>query len=250
MATTENGGPGGRGEMPPAGARPAWSRWVLAAGLVLAVVAFYALGLDRYVSWDYVRSHLDAIQARVREDPLPAALAFFLVYVAVTALSLPAAAVLTLLGGAVFGRWLATGVVSVAATVGATLAFLSSRYLFRDWVRRSFGPRLEALDRGVGREGAYYLLTLRLVPLFPFFLINLGMGLTRMRARTFAWVSFVGMLPGTFVYANAGTAIGSLESPKDVLSPGVIVSLALLGLLPLVLKLLFRRRPGTNGPPR
>jgi uncharacterized membrane protein YdjX (TVP38/TMEM64 family) len=212
--------------------------------LVLAVAGFYALRLHRYVSWDYLRGHLDLLQAHVQEHLLTALLLFLLLYVAVTALSLPVAAALSLAAGALFGRWLGTGVVSLAATLGATLAFLSSRYLFRAWVERRFGDGLARLDRGVERDGAYYLLTLRLVPLFPFFLVNLGMGLTRMRAWTFAWVSLVGMLPGTFLYVNAGTELGRLASPRDVLSPGLLVSLALLGVVPLALRLLLRgRRP-------
>jgi uncharacterized membrane protein YdjX (TVP38/TMEM64 family) len=133
--------------------------------------------------------------------------------------------------------------VGVAATLGATLAFLSSRYLFRDWVQRRFGPRLDALNRGIEKDGAYYLFTLRLVPLFPFFLINLGMGLTRLPVRTFAWVSFLGMLPGTFLYVNAGTELGKLNSLADVASPGLLAAFALLGIVPLVLrKLLLRAR--------
>jgi uncharacterized membrane protein YdjX (TVP38/TMEM64 family) len=219
--------------------RPRWTRWALAGLLVLAVAGFYALGLYRYLAWDYLRGHLDALQAQVHDHLALALLLFFLVYVTVTALSLPVAAPLTLVAGALFGRWLATGVVSLASTLGATLAFLSSRYLFRDYVQRKFGDRLQALNEGVERDGAYYLFTLRLVPAFPFFLVNLGMGLTPIRLGTYVWVSWLGMLPGTFVYANAGTAIAAVDSPKDVLSPGVLVSFALLGLLPLGLRLLL-----------
>ncbi len=228
------------------------SRWAVAALLVLGVAGFYALGLQRYLSWEYLRGHLDLLQARVAQHLVPALLLFALVYVAVTALSLPVATALGLLAGALFGRWLGTGVVSVAATLGATLAFLSSRYLLRGWVRRHFGGRLAAVNRGVERDGAYYLFTLRLVPAFPFFVVNLGMGLTPMRVRTFAWVSFLGMLPGTFLYVNAGAELGRVASPGDVLSAGLLVSLALLGLVPLLLRLLVPRRqpaalPGQDG---
>jgi uncharacterized membrane protein YdjX (TVP38/TMEM64 family) len=202
---------------------------------------FYALGLHRYLSWDFVRANVDAWRAEAEQHLLPAMLLCFGVYVTATALSLPIAAVLSLAVGALFGRWLGTGLVAVAATLGAALAFLSSRYLFRDLVQRRFGARLERLNQGVEKEGGYYLLTLRLVPLFPFWLVNLGMGLTRMRGAVFAGVSFIGMLPGTFVYVNAGTAIGSVESPAQVLSPEVLLSLALLGIVPLVLRLLVRR---------
>jgi uncharacterized membrane protein YdjX (TVP38/TMEM64 family) len=220
----------------PGATRPFWSRWALAAVLVAAILAFYVLGLPRYLSWDYLRENLDVLLLQVQEHLLLALLLFFLLYTAVTALSLPAATVLTLAAGALFGRWLGTGVVSLASTLGATLAFLASRYLFRDWVQRRFGARLETINRGVEQDGAFYLFTIRLVPLFPFFLVNLGMGLTRMRLRTFVWVSWLGMLPGTFLYVNAGRELGRIDSPGEVLSLSVIVSLALLGIVPLLLR--------------
>src|SRR5207244_118110 len=194
-----------------------WPRWGLAALLVLAVVGFYALGLHRYFSWEFIRRNLDAWQARVEENLILALVVFFLVYVAVTALSLPAAAILTMVAGGLFGRWLGTGVVSVASTLGAALAFLSSRYVLRDWVQRRFGDRLKPVNHGVEKDGAYYLFALRLVPVVPFFLINLGMGLTPMRVTTFAAVSWLGMLLGTFLYVNAGTELATLDSPADSL---------------------------------
>ena len=159
-----------------------------------------------------------------------------MVYVAVTALSLPAAVPLTLVGGALFGRWLGTGVVSLASTLGATLAFLMSRYLLRDWVQAKFGDRLASINRGVERDGGFYLFTLRLVPAVPFFVVNLGMGLTPIRVGTFAFVSWAGMLLGTFLYVNAGTALGSVDKPSEVLSAKVIISLALLGIAPLLVR--------------
>ncbi|HYV38623.1 MAG TPA: TVP38/TMEM64 family protein [Gemmataceae bacterium] len=213
-----------------------WSRWILVVGLVLAIVLFYALGLQDYFGWDHVNANLDDWQTAAREHLAVALVVYFLIYVAVTALSLPVAGIVTAVAGALFGRWLGTGVVSVASTLGAVLAFLSSRYIFRDWVERRFGSRLEALNRGVERDGAYYLLTLRLVPLFPFFLINLGMGLTRMRVATYAVVSMIGMLPGTFLYVYAGEALASVASPKDLLSANVLIALALLGVVPLVIR--------------
>jgi uncharacterized membrane protein YdjX (TVP38/TMEM64 family) len=220
---------------------PGWRRVALAAALVGAVVAFHALGLGRYFSWAWVREHLELFAAFVREHLLLAAVVFFLSYAAATALSLPVAGVLSLAAGALFGRWLAAGVVVLAATLGATGACLASRYLLRDWVRRHFGPRLRALDAGVQRDGAWYLFTLRLVPLFPFFLVNLGMGLTAMPVRTFAWVSLVGMIPGSLVFTNAGAALRDVHSPADVLSPAVLASLALLGVFPLAVRLVLRR---------
>jgi uncharacterized membrane protein YdjX (TVP38/TMEM64 family) len=172
-------------------------------------------------------------------------LLFFLAYVAITSLSLPAAGVLSLTAGALFGRGWGTAVVSLASTLGATLALLVARYILRDFVQRRYGSRLEPLQRGIDRDGAYYLFTLRLVPAFPFFLINLGMALTRMPVRTFAWVSWLGMLPAIFVFVNAGTEIRGIDTPSAVLSPGILISLALLGLLPLLFrKILYwtRRR--------
>jgi uncharacterized membrane protein YdjX (TVP38/TMEM64 family) len=216
--------------------RGLWGRLALVAGIAAALAGFYASGLKERLSREELVGHLDAYRARVDDNLALSLLVFFAVYVVVTALSLPVAAWLSMLAGALFGRWLGTGVVIVAATCGATLAFLSSRYLFRGWVQRRFGGRLAALNAGIEREGAYYLFTLRLIPLFPFWLINLGMGLTPMRVGTFAAVSLVGMLPGTFLYVNAGTALASVRSPRDVLSLPVLGSFALLGVLPLVLR--------------
>jgi uncharacterized membrane protein YdjX (TVP38/TMEM64 family) len=242
-----------RPEAPASARQRSWSRWLLAALLLLAVAAFYALGLPEYFSWDYLRGRIEQLRAEAHEHQAAALLIFFGVYVASTALSLPVATALTLIGGALFDRWLGTAVVSLASTLGATLAMLASRYVLRDSVQRRFGGRLEALHRGVERDGAYYLLTLRLVPVFPFFLINLGMGLTRMPARTFAAVSWLGMLPATFVYVNAGSEGSRIARPADVLSPGVLISLALLGILPLIVRILARRlKPPPTGddPPR
>jgi pyruvate/2-oxoglutarate dehydrogenase complex dihydrolipoamide dehydrogenase (E3) component/uncharacterized membrane protein YdjX (TVP38/TMEM64 family) len=161
---------------------------------------------------------------------------FFLVYVLTTALSFPGAVILTLAAGAVFGLWPGLLLVSFASSMGATLAFLGARYLLRDWVQERFGKRLEAVDRGIEKDGIFYLLTLRLNPAVPFFLVNLGMGLTRVRAGTYYIVSQIGMLPGTFVYVNAGTQLGGIESLGDIASPGLIGSLVLLSLFPLAAK--------------
>jgi uncharacterized membrane protein YdjX (TVP38/TMEM64 family) len=217
--------------------RSPWFRGAVAAFMVLSVVAFYALGLHHYISWEYLRSHLDNLQAAPREHLVLALAVFFLAYVAVSALSIPVEVVLTLAAGALFGRWLGTLAVVVPATVGAALAFLSSRYLLHDWVQRRFGHRLATVNRGMERNGASYLFTIRLTPVIPFFLVNLGMGLTRIRLWTFTWVSFFGMIPSAFLYANAGTALGRVDSPREILSPGVLLSLALLAALPLAVRL-------------
>jgi uncharacterized membrane protein YdjX (TVP38/TMEM64 family) len=166
-------------------------------------------------------------------------------YIVVTGLSLPGAAVMTLAGGALFGLAAGVVIISFASTIGATLACFLARFILRDFIERRFGDRLKTINEGMAREGAFYLFTLRLVPIFPFFVINLVMGLTRLRLRTFYWVSQVGMLAGTIVYVNAGQALGRIESLSGILSPRLIVSFVILGLFPLAAKKflhLYRRR--------
>jgi uncharacterized membrane protein YdjX (TVP38/TMEM64 family) len=224
-------------------------RWLLAGLIVLAVALFYALGLNEYLSWEYIRDNRDRLRAWADEDRPLGMLVYAAIYVAATALSLPVAGALSLLAGALFGLWLGVLVVDVAATLGATLAFLLTRYLFRDLVQRKLGPRLEAINRGVEADGAYYLFTMRLVPAFPYFLINLAMGLTRMRLLTFMWVTLLGMLPATFVFVNAGQELGRINKPGDVFTPKVVLSLLLLALTPLLLRLLLRLfKRGERGP--
>jgi len=211
-------------------------RLMLLLALAALIAGFFALGLQRYLTLEYLKAQQAAIAALFQAHPLVVAATYFAVYVAVTALSLPGAALLTLFGGAVFGLWWGTLIVSFASSIGATLAFLSSRFLFRDAVQRKFGDKLRALNAGVEREGAFYLFTLRLVPLFPFFVINLAMALTPIRTRTFYWVSQLGMLLGTIVYVNAGAQLARIESARGILSPTLLISFALLGLFPLVAK--------------
>ncbi len=204
----------------------------LTAGV--AIAAFFAFDLGQYLNLRTLKEQQAAIQSFQAAQPLLSGVIYFLVYVAATALSLPGAALLTLAGGAVFGLLWGTVIVSFASTIGATLAFLMSRFLLRDWVENRFGQRLTAIAEGIRREGAFYLFTLRLVPVFPFFLINLLFGLTGMKARTFYWVSQIGMLAGTVVYVNAGTQLGKLESLSGILSPALLGSFALLGIFPLI----------------
>jgi pyruvate/2-oxoglutarate dehydrogenase complex dihydrolipoamide dehydrogenase (E3) component/uncharacterized membrane protein YdjX (TVP38/TMEM64 family) len=212
------------------------SRIALLGVLAALVVLFFAFDLGRFFSLGHLKTQQAAMAAYVQDHLGRALLGYFLIYVAVTGLSLPGAAVMTLAGGAVFGFVWAALVVSVASTIGATLAFLASRFLFRDLVQRRFGSSLTAINRGVERDGAFYLFGLRLVPVFPFFVINLVMGLTPIRTATFFWVSQVGMLPGTLVYVNAGTQLGRIESLRGILSPELLVSFALLGVFPLLAK--------------
>ena len=206
----------------------------LVAGILLAVAGFFALDLGQYFNLPAMKAQQANLAALWGERPLLVAGVYFMVYVLMAALSLPGAALLTLLGGAVFGLLWGTVIVSFASTLGATLAFLMARFLLRDWVVARFGQRLAAIDEGVRREGAFYLFTLRLVPAFPFFLVNLLLGLTAMKARTFYWVSQVGMLAGTIVYVNAGTQLAQLESLSGILSPALLGSFVLLGIFPLI----------------
>jgi len=207
---------------------------LLLAALILLVIGFFALDLGRFFSLDYVKAARGDFAVLYQSRPVLVLGVFFGVYVAVAALSLPGAVIMTLLGGAIFGLWIGTLVVSFASSLGATLAMLVSRYVLRDSVKSKFGARLADIDRGIQRDGAFYLFTLRLVPVFPFFVINLLMGLTAMKATTFYWVSQLGMLAGTLVYVNAGTQLAQLSSLQGILSPGLIGSFVLLGLFPLV----------------
>jgi uncharacterized membrane protein YdjX (TVP38/TMEM64 family) len=201
-----------------------------------AIAAFFVFDLGRYLSLEALKAQQEGLRAYAEMHPLQSAAIFFGIYVAATALSIPGAAILTLGAGAVFGLWRGLLIVSFASSVGATLAFLAARFLLRDMVTRRFGERLKSIDQGIQRDGAFYLFTLRLVPLFPFFLINLLMGLTALPARTFYWVSQLGMLAGTAVYVNAGTQLAQISSLRGILSPGLLLSFVLLGIFPLAAK--------------
>jgi len=209
---------------------------VLLLVIVLAVAAFFAFDLGRFFDLAFIKAQQSAIEAYRQDHPILAAGFFFVVYIAVTALSLPGAAIMTLAGGAVFGLAWGTLIISFASSIGATLAFLASRLLFRDLVQRRFGDKLRAINHGMAREGAFYLFALRLVPIFPFFIINLLMGLTPIRTWTFYWVSQVGMLAGTLVYVNAGTQLAQIEDVGGILSPALLGSFALLAVFPLLAK--------------
>jgi len=207
---------------------------LLAIVIATVVVLYFALDLGRWFSLEAFKAQQVAIENWRAANPWLTAGIFFVGYVTVTGLSLPGAAMMTLAGGAVFGLLWGTVLVSFASSLGATLAFLASRFLLRDWVQDRFGERLRAINQGVEKDGGFYLFTLRLVPVFPFFMINLLMGLTPMRAATFYWVSQVGMLAGTLVYVNAGTQLAGISSLSGILSPALIGSFALLGIFPLI----------------
>ncbi len=229
-----------RGSMLPSRRRQAGYLKPLLLVLVVALVAlFLVFDLGRFLDLAYLKSvHADVVAA-VQARPLLASVAFFVGYVAVTALSLPGAAVMTLAAGAVFGLVWGLALVSFASSAGATAAMLIARKLLGETVQRRFGAQLESVNRGLARDGGFYLFGLRMVPLFPFFVVNLVMGLTPIATWTFYWVSQVGMLAGTFVFVFAGTQLASVERVGDVLSPGMILALSLLGLFPLLARKLL-----------
>ena len=212
------------------------SKLLLVAVVIALITAYFVFDLGKYFSLDYFKTQQAAISAAYADNPLKTGLIFLAVYVGVTALSLPGAAILTLVAGAIFGLLWGVVIVSFASTIGATLAFLVARFLLRDSIQAKFGDKLKAFNTGVEKEGGFYLFTLRLVPAFPFFMINVVMGLTTMKARTFFWVSQIGMFLGTIVYVNAGTELAKITSLKGILSPGLLGAFVLLGIFPLIAK--------------
>ena len=209
---------------------------ILAFILVAAIAAYFVFDLGQVLSLENFKASQADIVAAKDANPVLYITGFFILYVAVTGLSIPGAAIMSLVAGALFGVVLGTIIVSFASTIGATLAFLSARFVLRDWVQGKFGERLRAIDDGLEKDGAFYLFTLRLIPVFPFFVINLLMGLTRIKTRTFFWVSQLGMLPATVVFVNAGTQISRIDSTAGLLSPALIASFAALALFPWVAK--------------
>ena len=205
--------------------------------LVAVVIGSLLLFAPReYLSLEFVQSKLGAIEAFRAEHPVQAVLIFAAIYIISTAASIPGALILTLSGGAIFGFFFGSVVVLISATIGATIAFLLARYLFDDMVQNKMGERLTKIRENFRKEGALYLFSMRLVPVFPFFAINLLMGLTSIKTSTYALASFIGMAPGTMAYINAGTQLGKLESVKGLLSPGLIISFVILAAFPYVAK--------------
>ena len=211
-------------------------RAILALLVVAAIALFFGMGLDQYLTLGALKESQGRFAAMQAQSPLRVTLIAFVLYVIVVALSLPGATIMGLAMGALFGLWYGTLLVSFASTIGATLAFLTSRYLLRDYVQHHFGGKLKVINEGIAKDGALYLFMLRLVPIFPFFLINLLMGITQIHTHTFYWVSQLGMLAGTLVYVNAGTQLAHIDSLSGILSPGVLLSFALLGVFPLIAK--------------
>ena len=225
-------------------------RIAILLGVVALIVVFKVLGLERYFSLSYIRTSQESFATLYSQHQALVIGAYMFIYIVVTALSLPGAVVLTLAGGALFGFVVGTIVVSFASTIGATLACFVSRFLLREWVQKKFGDKLKSVNKGIENEGAFYLFTMRLIPVFPFFVINLVMGLTRMALRTFYWVSQVGMLPGTMVYINAGKELAKIDSLSGILSPSLLISFAILGLFPITVKKLMNWYRNKKGKPQ
>ncbi len=212
---------------------------VIVAAVIGVLVAFWSFNLGQYFTLSYLKGSAGRFRALYAEHRVLVILIYFVVYVATTSLSLPGAVVLTLAGGALFGLLTGTVIVSFASAIGATLACFVSRFLLRDWVQGKFGDKIARVNEGIEKEGAFYLFTLRLIPVFPFWMINLVMGLTKMPFRKFYWVSQLGMLAGTVVYVNAGKELAKIDSLKGILSPSLLISFALIGIFPIAVKRLM-----------
>ena len=209
---------------------------LLIAVFTIVVALFFVFDLQKYLTLEYLKSSKAFFISSYEKSPILVLGSYFLFYIVITAFSLPGAVWMTLGGGAFFGLFAGTVIVSFASSIGATLAMLIARFLLRDWVQSRFEKQMQIINAGINKDGGFYLFTLRLVPAVPFFVINLGMGLTPLRAGTFHWVSQLGMLPGTVVYINAGAELAKIESLGDILSPTLIASFVLLGIFPLLVK--------------
>ena len=215
--------------------------------ILVAAIILLAVNFGQYLTLENAKAQQAALNAHIEQNFVLSAAIYFIGYIFITAFSIPGAAVVTLLGVALFGFWTSLVLVSFASTIGATLAFLSSRYLLRDWVQAKFGNKLETINKGVEKDGAFYLFSLRLIPVFPFFLINLLMGLTPISIAKFYLFSQLGMLAGTMVYLNAGTQLAEIDSLAGIVSPTVLASFALLGLFPLIAKWVMNKiRPNQS----
>jgi len=212
---------------------------LLATLIAIVLILLLFFDVHHYLTLEYLKSSKDKLNVYYQDNPLLVLCTYFVIYLASTAFSLPGAAVLSLAGGAFFGLTAGTLVVSFASTIGATLAMLIARVLLRDWVMNHFASQITTINSGMIKEGAFYLFTLRLLPAVPFFVVNLVMGLTQLRTITFFWVSQLGMLPATLVYVNAGSELGKIQSIDDIFSPQLITSFVLLGIFPLLVKIIL-----------
>lgn len=209
---------------------------ILAVVVIALIAAFFAFDLQQYFSLEYLKQQQGALNDLYSDKPLLVAGAYFIVYVVFAALALPAALILTLAGGAIFGFWTGFILVSFASSIGATIAFILTRYLFHDSIEAKFGDRLKAMNTGIEKEGAFYVFGMRLVPLFPFVMVNSLLALTKLKTWTFYWASQIGMLAGTAVYVNAGTQIAKIDSLAGIAEPKLLLSFALLGIFPIIAK--------------
>lgn len=222
-------------------------KMMILCGLALAAILFFALDLHHYLALDVLKARHAELVALYDRRPLLVVGGFMLILITALALSLPGSVLsMSLAAGAIFGPWWGTLIVLASLTIGDSLGFLVARYLLRDWVQRRFGRQLEGIERGIERDGAFYLLSLRLMAVVPFFVINLTLGLTRMPLKLFAPVSFVGLAPATALYVRAGTELARIETPSDIFSARLIGAFVLLALLPIAARFLLRRRFGSD----
>lgn len=212
---------------------------ILAVVIAAMIGAFFIFDLQQYLNLEQLKQQRQALNDLYQANPFGIAVLFFIGYVAATAFALPVAAILTLAAGAIFGFWVGLVIVSFASTIGATIAFLFTRYLFHDSVEAKFGERLQAVNNGIEKDGAFYVFGLRLVPYIPFVAINSLLALTKLRTWTFYWASQIGMLLGTIVYVNAGTQLATIKSLSDIASPALLLSFLLLGIFPILAKQLL-----------
>lgn len=210
------------------------SKAFLLTFIVILITAFFIFDLEDYFTLEFLKSKQAVIDAYYRSNPVKTGLIYVFIYIAVTSISLPTSAIMTLTGGAIFGLLWGTMLASIASTSGAVIAFLSSRFVFRDAIQKRFSDKLTSVNKGIEKDGAVYLFTMRLVPIFPYFIINPVMGLTPIRTITFSFITLIGMLPASIVFVNAGTQIARITQPGDVMSPELIASLVLLGIFPLL----------------
>ncbi len=226
------------------------SRIAIIAGVVALIAVFKIFELDQYLTFSYLKSSKESFVTLYAQHRVLVISAYMLIYILATALSLPGATVMTLAGGALFGLFVGTVVISFASTIGATFACFISRFLLRDWVQNKFEDKLQTINRGIQNEGAFYLFTMRLIPAFPFFVINLVIGLTKMPLVTFYWVSQLGMLAGTIAYVNAGKELAKIDSLSGILSTSLLRSFAILGLFPIAVKKLMGWYRAKKGEPK
>lgn len=212
---------------------------VIGVVIIGLVIAFKVFDLGQYLTLSYIKESRDKFELLYGEYPVAVIASYMGIYILTTSLSLPGAAVLTIAGGALFGLWVGTFVVSFASSIGATLACFVSRFLLRDWIQGRFADRIKSVNEGIEKEGAFYLFTIRLIPVFPFWMVNILFGLTKIPLFRFYWVSQLGMLPVTMVYINAGKELAKIESLRGILSPGLIVSFVLIGGFPIMVKKLI-----------